>query len=316
MRTFYDEIRKFLFLFQICALSPFGQNEFQNYIMGLYSLFSFVALLVMFNVAMFVNRIIDDNSLSAIVGGLVFLGELLTHLIIILHAFVSRYDQLKALAEIGNIDEIFKKKILRPMDYPSLRKKYFFKLTIILLISKGLLIFFLIFLSVGTRKSAFLYWLHTTFSIVVVNTRCIQNIFFVDLLRERLEYLNHRLQELSHCNSSKNSKLILYVESYNANQRNAIHDEYNEVLALKQIYGMIWSACNLMNECFGWSILAIVTRSFINFTSHGYWLFLGLEGIIDSPYIVDSSTMLLLTVFLLSIQCLSCYNCTGCVSGI
>lgn len=77
MKTLYDEIRKYIFLFQIFGLCPFGRNDFQNYILGLYSLLFFVTLVILSIVAMFYNKIIyDNNSISAMVAGLVFLGNL------------------------------------------------------------------------------------------------------------------------------------------------------------------------------------------------------------------------------------------------
>lgn len=319
MDTLYSEIRKYIFLFQIFGFCPFGKNHFQDYVLGLYSLVLFVALVFLIVLAMFINTVFyDNNSLSAIVAGLVFLGETSTHLISLLHAFVSRKDLKMTLAELNEIDGIFENKLQKPIDYQTLRKKHFYKVAVILFMTKGLLVFLLIFLSVGSRKSAFAFWLHLVFSISAVNIRCIQNIFFVDLLHERLKFLNFRLEDISNRNTSKKSKLILYVESYDSKKLSkkpdAICDEFNEILALKQIYGMIWNASKLMNESFGWSILAIVTRSFIGFTSHGYWLFLGFENIIDSEYIVDSATIFTLIALLLTILCLSCYNCSGCVS--
>lgn len=318
MKTLYDEIRKYIFLFQIFGLCPFGRNEFQNYIFGLYSLLYFVVLVILTLIAFLYNKIIyDNNSISAMVAGLVFLGEISTHVIIILQAFVSRYDLKKILTEISDIDDIFQNKLLRPVDWTTLKRKYFFKFTSIIVISKGLLIFLLTFLVSGSRKTTSLFWLHASFSIAVVNMRCIQNVFFVDLLRDRLEFLNQRLTEIAQRNSKK-SKLILFVDAYDhRNHRNkptAIREEFNEVLALKQIYGMIWNASVLLNNCFGWSVLAIVTRSFIGFTSHGYWLFLGMENLISSENMVDSATNFISIAFLLSILCLSCYNCTGSVS--
>ncbi len=319
MKALYDEIRNYIFVFQLFALCPFGRNEFQNYILGLYSLLYFVILVALSIIAMFYNKIIyDNNSISAMVAGLVFLGEISTHSIIILQAFVSRYDLSKFLTEIGSIDELFQIKLNRPIDHATLKRKYLFKFSVILFISNGLLLFLLMFLAFGHRKSTFLFWLHVSFSIAVVNMRCTQNIFFVDFLRERLEFLNQRLIEIAQRNS-KQSKLILYVEAYDHRNRltkpSPMHNkEFDEILALKQIYGLIWNASILLNNCFGWSVLAIVTRSFIGFTSHGYWLFLGFESLIDSDIIVDSATNFVLIALLLSVLCLSCYNCTGCVS--
>lgn len=293
MRTLYDKIRKYLYLFQIFGFCPFGSNQLQDYFLGLYSLVLFSVLVFLTYAAMFVNRVIYDNNLiSAIVGGVVYLGETLAHVISLLHAFVSRKDLKNTLAELNDIDEIFKNKLYRPINYRTLRQKYFYKFTVILLLTKGLLVFLLAFLSLGSRKSTYKFYFHLFFSIAGINIRCIQNIFFVDLLHERLEFLNNRLVDISQRYKFKKSKLILYVESYDprkpSNKPNAMRDDFSQVLALKQIYGMIWNVKNLLNDCFGWSVLAIVTRSFIGFTSHGYWVFLSVENCIDSDFIVDS----------------------------
>lgn len=318
MKALYDELRKYIFFFQLFALCPFGRNDFQSYIVGLYSLFHFVILVVLTVVAMFYSKVINDNnSISGMVAGLVFLAEIATHVIIILQAFVSRIDLRALLTELADIDEIFHVKLHSPVDYQSLKRKYLFKFTAILLVSKGLLVSLLIFLAFNPRTAASYFWFHLSYSIAVVNMRCIQNIFFVDLLRERLDFVNERLSEISQ-RTSKKSKLILYVEPYDHGNRSKkqspMHEEFSEVLALKQIYGMIWNASILLNNCFGWSVLAIVTRSFIGFTSHGYWLFLGFEDLIESEIMVHSAVIFLLIALLLSVMCSSCYNCTGCVS--
>ncbi|XP_037038260.1 putative gustatory receptor 2a [Bradysia coprophila] len=316
MKALYDELRKYIFFFQLFALCPVGSNEFQTYILGLYSLFHFVVLVALTIVAMFYSKVINDNnSISGMVAGLVFLAEIATHLIIILQAFVSRMDLKALLSELSDIDQIFQVQLRSPMDYKSLKRKYLFKFTVILLISKGLLLSLLIFLAFSPSKSASLFWFHLSYSIAVVNMRCIQNIFFVDLVRERLDFVNERLSEIAQ-RTSKKSKLILYVDTYDHRKQSKkpspAHEEFNEMLALKQIYGMIWNASILLNNCFGWSVLAIVTRSFIGFTSHGYWLFLGFEDLIDSEIIVHSAIIFSLIALLLSVMCSSCYNCTGC----
>lgn len=319
MKALYNEIWKFIFIFQIFALCPFGRNRFQNYILSLCSLLYFVLLAIFSLVAMFNNRIIhDSNAISAMVVGLIFLSNSLTMVIIILQAFVSRYDLKKFLTEISCIDEMFCVKLHRMVDYTGLKRKYSLKVGVELLITKGLFLFIVMFLAFGSRQPFFLFWLPISFSCGVINMRCIQNIFFVDLLRERLEFLNQRLTEISQ-RRSKDRKLLLYIEAHDHRNRlsrtQSVLDEFGEVLALKRIYSMIWNASILLNNCFGWSVLAIVTRSFIGFICHGYWLFLGFRKLIDFDLIVDTTVNFVFIAMQVSSLCLSCYNCTICVSA-
>ncbi len=319
MKSIYDEIRKFIFLFQIFALCPFGRNKLQNYILGFYSLLYIVVLVVLSLIAMYYNQFMyNSNAISALVVGLLFLGNLLTFVMIILQAFVSRNDLKKFLLEIGYIDEIFEIKLHVPIDYGILQRKYLFKMSIILLVSNGLLLFIVLFLALGSRKATFLFWLPVSFSIIVINIRFTQNIFFVDLLRQRLEFLNQRLMEVAQ-RKLKKSKLVLYANTYDhqhqLKKKRTIGGEFDEVLDLKRIYGMIWNASILLNDSFGWSVLAMVTRSFIGFTCHGYWLFLGFKGLIDFDLIVDSAVNFVVIALQLSTLCLACHNCTSCVSS-
>lgn len=318
MKPLYDEIRMFIFLFQISALCPFGRNGLQNYILGLYSLLYVVALVVLTLISLFYNKFVfGSNVISGLVVGLLFLSNSLTLVITILQAFVSRYDLKKFLLEIGCIDEIFEMKLHLPIDYATLQRKYLFKFFMSLFIGNGLLLFIVAFLAFGSRKATFFFLMRVTLSIVIINMRLGQNIFFVDLLRKRLEFVNERLMEVAQ-RRSKKSKLILYVQCYDQQNRlkkpKPISEEFDEVLALKRIYGMIFNSSILLNDCFGWSVLAIVTRSFIGFTCQGYWLVLGFKGLIDFDLIVDSATNFVLTAMQMSALCLSCHNCANCVS--
>lgn len=126
--------------------------------------------------------------------------------------------------------------------------------------------------------------------------------------------MNQQLTEIAERRSKKSQLRLCGSRNRSTKPRPA--QEFDEMMALKRIYSSIWTATTLLNDCFGWSVLAIVTRSLIGMTSHVYWLFLELKSLISHfDLILDSAINVLLIAMQLSALCLSCYNCTSCVSA-
>lgn len=52
---------------------------------------------------------------------------------------------------------------------------------------------------------------------------------------------------------------ILFADKlHKFDKKDARTSLYDQLMTLKQIYGKIWDVSNLINDCFGWSLLAIV----------------------------------------------------------
>lgn len=151
---------------------------------------------------------------------------------------------------------------------------------------------------------------HMVYSMLLIRVRCIQNIFYVDLLKERLHWLAEKILTLAYYNDDDQNGIAL-VENNNKRAKNSMQNAmYSELISLKRIYGSIWDTNCLLNDCFGWSLLAIVTHNFIHLTSHGYWLFLALSGMLPSYQIIDSILDIATVFFVMSLLCISCYKCT------
>lgn len=164
----------------------------------------------------------------------------------------------------------------------------------------------------AVRHDEYLYKFlgHMVYSMLLIRVRCIQNIFYVDLLQERLQWLAEKIHSLAKSKDDDQNGIAL-VENINKRENNSMQNaHYSELLSLKRIYGRIWDTNCLLNDCFGWSLLAIVTHNFIHLTSNGYWLFLALSGMLPSYQIIDSILDVSTVFYVMSLLCISCYKCT------
>lgn len=287
LKKFSDEINSLLVFFQFFGLAPFARDQNLSRILYIYSLLHLFAIFMVFISGVFINDIFTDNfgSLSTLVGGLVFSGLIFCHFLVVLQAFTSRNEQMEIFDKFDEIDSIFQKKLNATIKYVELKRKYRNKIIIVCVI---ILIIKAIFIgAIIINLSNPSYWIHCFYSLFVIRIRCIQNMFYVDLVKDKIEMINSKLNEIISLDKDKINKIIFLERFQNNDFKIYKKPVYDQVQLLKQAYGFVWDISNLINDSFGWSLLAITTQGFIEFTSNGYWLFLSLEGLMGNNMAVS-----------------------------
>lgn len=248
---FSEEMSFFIKLFQFFALYP------SSYLLKIYSVINFSATIMIFISAFFICNVLqEDNSLSVLVGGLVFVGILLTHLMNIFQAFTSRNEQAEIYRKFDQIDMLLSSDLFININYAAVRKRLFKKYSLISLIL--LSIHVVSIASVAINGLFFSYYIHLIFPVIVIRFRCIQNMFFVDLVKEKLQLLNEKLEK--DVIQRNNDKIFLIVERFQKRDKKSLNTSlYDTIMVMKTVYGKIWDITNLCNDCFGYSLLFIVS---------------------------------------------------------
>lgn len=252
---FSKEMSIFIKLFQFFALYP------SSVLLKFYSVINFIATITIFISAFFICNVLqEDNSLSILVGGLVFVGILLTHLMNILQAFTSRNEQEEIHRKFDQIDMLLSSDLFININYADVRNRLLKKYSLISLIL--LSIHVVSITSVAINGLFFSYYIHLIFPVIVIRFRCIQNMFYIDLIKEKLQLLNQKLER--DVIPQNHDKIFLIVKSFSKRDTKSMNT-YDTIMVMKTVYGKIWDITNLCNDCFGYSLLFIVSVTHIIF---------------------------------------------------
>lgn len=309
-------MRGFIAFFLIFGLWPTWQTTKYKKLLVIYSIFSILLVFGIFLSAIYINKVLEDNTLSTAVAYSFLFSILSTHLIIVLQSLFNRKTQMKLIQKFSYVDRLFNTKLQIFLSYQREKKALLIRLSSLLLTFIGVKIALLIHLHYIDRLNSF--WYHCLFSIWIMRLRCVQVLFFVYLLRTRLILVNDKVKEIlaarnirtvntNQLHPTTDSRNVVFV----LDTSNAKYSTYDRLLNLKQIYGELYEICELINITFGWSLLAIITQCFIDFTSNSYWTFLALEQKIpDTANAIDCISLLIPIVIVLSLMAYYCSSCS------
>lgn len=122
---------------------------------------------------------------------------------------------------------------------------------------------------------------HNYFLKTIINLRYVQNFTRIDLITARIVAVDEAVRKIVEQNTVE-WRLVLVTDAYNRQHHGPIRkiDDANDVLELKKSYATLFDSMKLLENIFGWSLLAMISFTFIDLTSNLYWFclaFLGLD---------------------------------------
>jgi hypothetical protein len=275
------EFSFFSTVFRAIGLYPHSTNPVFNHFLSGYTIIILIGISTLFTYGLFINSVIGSSgdSLSAMVEALVFAGVIVTNIINVLHAWFSRDEQFQIYEKFDEIDMHFQSQLHHSIDHPAAKKMVYKKygcLLLFMLVIQGILFSF-------NNKISIRYWLVLTFCVLSLRFRCFQTLFYIDSMDLKLKLLCDKLNSLIVQNQNDNyfekmEKHPSFIQVNDYHEYGSKVSVFDQLVIMKQIYGKIWDVANLINDCFGWSLLTLITQNFIEFTCNGYWLFLALDN--------------------------------------
>lgn len=314
----FDDIRSFLVLFSVVGLWPSWINYKFRVLFIIHLVLSVTYIFGIFCSVFYYNAEFSYHTLSAIVQFLFLAGVLMTHFTVIVEAFINRNAQMRLIDKISYADQLLHSKFQLDISYQIEKKTIFVQLASVMLAFMMLRTIFTFDLYYGYGINTFPYRL--ILSAWIIQLRCIQVLFFVYLLRTRLQFVSDQLDEM--LNSSdfcgkRNTRVKFIHDTTNMfvlDVSYAKRSMYDRLVNLKQIYGELHEICELINVTFGWSLLTIIVQSLIEMISCFYWFYLAIQESIVSLAIVCMVDLLPIIVLVVSMAYI-CSSCSCCVSS-
>lgn len=303
MMAFFKDFRNYLCLFSIFGLWTYWQKSkctclFRwNSAYQVFSEISVVSYVLTVTYKAFVN-----SSLSQNVANWLYVIITLTHMVIASESFIKRKYEALLIEKFDAVDRLFDVKLKIQIPYKRQRRQLFWRFFIVLasiFYLKGALSAFLHY-----HNEMFISWYPALYSIWIMTLRSIQVVFFVFLVRSRLQLIDSELEKLQ-------TPQDVEMEFGEFGQSEFLRIfVYRRIKNLKQIYAELFEICTLINATFGWSLLAVFVQCFVDFTFNSYWSFLYLDDAeLEFVSLIICVSLLLPLVLLSSILSFYCNSC-------
>lgn len=282
-KTFHTEFQSFILFFNIFGLARYSENY---YIRGFLCIYSVVNVSIVFSMlisTVFVDLTFYFNTVSVIVSYVFVLSVTSTHFVCTFQTLLDK--QCSLLRSLAEIDELFQQKLKHNFDYAKEKRSISFKILVIFMILVLINAMSIYHLYITSTLKYF--WYPSYYSFGYIWMRSLQVSFYLILLNNRLNIIDRKLNEFTNSGDFLSKKWPVTSDSIQ-NKSHAIfifHNsfrkalKYDQLMNLKRIYGKLFEISDLIDDSFGWSLLAIFTHSFIGITTYGYWLFLAINEI-------------------------------------
>lgn len=304
--VFFKQIRQLIILFIFFGLwSSWWPGSKYKWILRIFSIYSVHQELMIVTSVIYSYDLFKNHTLSAKVENCMYMIISLTHLVIVIESLVKRDAQVKLIQKFTLVDHLFSTRLKIRIPYKKEKCQTFvrnFTLLSIIILLKSVVSGYLHY-----HSKILISWYPALFSIWIMCLRTIQVILFVFVMRCRLMLINNELKCIHSAFDMEakyeDSRQRVFFSKYTA---------YNRIKILKKIYGELYEVYELVNEIFGWSILAITTQCFVDFTFNCYWAFLYLQESNPDTLSLLICISLLLPIAMLSsvltFYCSSCYQ--------
>lgn len=274
---------------QITSLNPFSVTSLNYNTSKQFNLWSMISiiLLILLTSHGFVDSDFYTDSHTSIGKTIIFIklcGVRFGHIIILIESFVQRRELMEIINILADVDVTFVKKLGVDVGHKDLKK----------LILKCLIGFFSMLISIEVivliitlnhSSVTFLaFWLARFVSFSVICLRYFQIMTFIYITQSRLSIINFNLTKLDNDldnDTFKDSreKFVSTIGLLEEDNRNAVKMQkritnVDHITIFRELFGKLWDVSNLINNCFGISLLICIGNDFGTITLNGYWMYL------------------------------------------
>jgi hypothetical protein len=240
------------------------------------------------NSEIFLKR--NFTKMSDIIDMLNYFFAFITNLVILIHTqFVSEKDVIwhKKFQQIKSTlhDFYIKDEIIH--------ERRFQMIKFLITFAISLLCYSINFCYAIQRKSdstynIMLFHAHFYALKIIINLRYIQHTQRIDAISQSLSILTRIVGETASRNTTE-WKIVLVIDSYNRlNQsKKGKIDDVKDILMFKKLFSQLFEAMKLLENIFGWSLLTMISFTFVDLTSNLYWFFLSIIGLKTSMNAFD-----------------------------
>lgn len=302
--TFFEHMRCYFSIFIIFGLwSTWNNNSAHKQYLRTCSITSFLFVFGSFALAIIRDKFYKFSKLSDVVSNCLLVLIYLTHFVIVFESIIRKKYQLKLIEQIIWVDNLLYTNLGINISYQ--KEKYEIFIRMLILISPDVFVKCAILGAVLFLDITYLHFFFTIYSNLVIQLKLFQMLFFVYVLKSRLNIINKelivmRMNDISNLDAESENNTGL---EYQATDNPWI---FNRILSLKLVFTQLSNICDQIQCIFGWSLLIIVIQIFTLSTFQCYWAFVQLSNTVGMISDLIFIVPILLTLGALAFHCDSC----------
>lgn len=281
-------------LFGLWTFCPFGRKFRYTIVFQVYTIFVTALVLCAFIYGIITDQIFKHATLSATVTTLLSVIIFAAFFITVLESTYTSMSQEDLIRQFSTVDRLFSSKMRIP--YEQENRKFFMRdlaiVVIIFILDIGVVIY-------SHYENSLLYSIMYAGWILRIRLSLINK----ELMDIRIEQINHKDQNQIFCPASQANNGLKIDTPNSINKR---------LSNLKLIYERLYDICELINNTFGWCLLAIFTQSFCGLVSNGYWMFVILDDTLPQYGVLfvclNFAIQNIAPMSMLAFHCSTCYQ--------
>lgn len=150
---------------------------------------------------------------------------------------------------------------------------------------------------------------HNYFLKTIINLRYVQNLTRIDFITARIVAVHEAIRKTVQHNTVE-WKIVLVSDAFNRQHQGPLRkiDDASDVLAFKKFHATLFESTKLLENVFGWSLLAMISFTFVDLTSNFYWFFLAVLGLDHRVFAVDCVFEIIPSLLIINCLIYSSFN--------
>lgn len=235
---------------------------------------------------------------------------LLTNLIILVHVQLVNEKDVMWHEKLSQMDLLLRESFNVTINHAAIRRRSLWKILIIFIGGGACFILSGVYATNNDTSDLILYT-HDYFLKTIINLRYIQNFTRIDFIKSHIQAFHDAVRKVGERNTVE-WKIVLILDSLDREYRTPFGkiDDTNDVLLFKRCHATLFESMKLLENCFGWSLLTMISFTFIDLTSDLYWFFIAILKLDNNTHLTDSLFDIVVNFVIISCLTYSSFDAT------
>jgi len=297
-----------MIIFQICGFLLIDCSMIENKSLRLINLIWIIGSACIFSFIIFPKYILaqEFKSMSKIIEGINHVLIVFTHFVILLHSRATVNANILWYQRLKNAKEIFEDKFKIVLNFN--QKCSFDVITAVLCVGFSTFCSLInIYYSVIYGKNKLINSLHYHCIKLLINIRYTQNSVRIDYFKQHIVIIK-KLTEKLIFDKRQSFIIVLSGNQIEVQSTKNTLSNVKSILIFKQFHCLMYESTKILETCFGWSLLVMVSYTFIDLTSNLYWFFIAFLKIDENINEIDCILKILGSAVTVTYLILSSYK--------